>query len=108
MEMTVIIIRAMYGFPRKGVVLILSLLMALVPLQGLFALEKSMPASHMAKSSALQTQAMPDQYMLDLSNHCADCVKETNCCGDDSCSSHQCAACVVPAFLPVCFLFQAP
>jgi len=107
-EMKFIIIHAMHGFPRKLLVLILSLMLALVPLQGLFASEMSMPAGHMAKSPTLQAQTMQGQSMMDVVTDCRDCAKESKCCSGNTCSSHQCASCVVMAFLPVSFLFQAP
>ena len=108
MEMKVIIIPSMHGAPRKLVVLILSLILVLAPLQGLFASEMSMPSSHMAESSMQQTRSMHGQSMVDVSSDCTDCAKESRCCSDNSCNSHQCVSCVVMAFLPVSFLFLIP
>ncbi|BAO44476.1 hypothetical protein [Thiolapillus brandeum] len=106
--MKFIIIYSMHGFPRKLVVLILSLMLALVPLQGLFASEMSMHASQQTAQTMPAAMEHTQMSMMDAATDCTDCTEETRCCTGNSCNIHQCASCVVMAFLPGSFVFQPP
>ncbi len=107
--MKFIIISPMHGLSRKFLVLILSLMLALVPLQGLFASEMPMPPSHEGAVSGMQAHMDHDQASsMDAVTDCEDCTGASSCCDGNSCNMHQCASCVVMAFLPESFCFLPP
>jgi hypothetical protein len=105
--MKFIIICPMHGLSRKFLALILSLMLALVPLQGLLA--SDMHIGHEAAVSGMQVHMDHEQApAVDTATDCGDCTGASSCCSGNSCNMHQCASCVVMAFLPESFYFQPP
>ncbi|GEM_PF-5588093 len=106
--MKFIIISAMHAFSAKFLLLILSLLLVMAPLQGVFAWEMSMPPTHPDVMSGMQSHMDHAQNaMLDAADECGDCSGDSNCC-TGACSMHHCTSCVTMAFLPETFSFQLP
>ncbi len=104
--MKFIIICSMLGLSRKFLALILSLMLALLPLQGLFASEMAMPAGQGVPMSGMQADMNHASMVGETAPECSDCAAKPACCDGSSCDLHQCASCVVMAFLPQSFIYQ--
>ena len=91
---------------RKAVALLLSLMLAMLPLQGLFASGMVMPAGPDIPMSGIQADMNHASMTGETATECSDCAAKPSCCDGSSCDLHQCASCVVTAFLPQSFVHQ--
>jgi hypothetical protein len=78
--------------------LLLSLMLALLPLQSAFAADITM---HMQGNSFEMNamSSMDHAQMPDLASDCSQCEQDENCCVGNSCSAEHCASCSFAAVL---------
>ncbi len=104
--MKFIIVCNMSGISHKLIVLLLSLMMVLLPLQGLAARADIMPADHDMSGPAMQMDMNRSDMAANTAVSCSGCADGSTCCEGSSCDLHQCASCVVLAFFPQSCLYQ--
>lgn len=82
---------------RKFVAILLSLLLGLLPLQGVFAGEAPMNARGSVVNMSGMT-GMDHEKMLQMAQTCDQCDQDS-CCNGGSCSIDHCASCALSAVL---------
>ncbi len=87
----------MYALHRKFLAVLLSLMLGLLPLQGVFAGETSMPM-HESMVGASMNDTMSHEQASKMSLDCDQCEQDS-CCSGSSCDIHHCASCVFAAVL---------
>ena len=87
----------MYALHRKFIGVLLSLMLGLLPLQGVFAGETSMPM-HDSMLAASMNDTMSHEPASQMSADCDQCEQDS-CCSGSSCDIHHCASCVFAAVL---------
>ncbi len=81
---------------RKPVALLLALLLALLPLQGLLA---AALAPVVTTSASQAATAMPEKGMQDAGHDCQDC-EQHHCCSQGGCDLQHCLSCATGTALP--------
>ncbi len=81
---------------RKPVALLLALLLALLPLQGLLA---AVWASPSAASVSEASHAMPEEGIQNADHNCQDC-EQHQCCSQGGCDLQHCLSCATGTALP--------
>ncbi len=87
----------MHTLHQKSVAILLSLLLGLLPLQGVFAAEASMNT----QGSVANVSDMADmghEQMPETAQACDQCEQD-GCCNGDSCGIEHCASCALAAVL---------
>jgi hypothetical protein len=87
----------MYILHRKFIAVLLSLMLGLLPLQGVFAGEVSMPM-HESMVAASMNDTMSHEQASEMSPGCDQCEQD-DCCSGSSCDVHHCASCAFAAVL---------